>query len=269
MSISFFLNGVTATIQNPDLEDKRDLDLHQAVQPKAGGGFYRFALAAAADSQRALKWSNLRLSELADLASFFENSAQGTLKEFTFTDERGTQYAAYFLDAKLAPVTVSDDAASTGTFVSGGATAPTTTRSGGFYALTIKLHLTPGTATTESATTFPPTTGGPTMGPTTSGPTASHSTAPPAPEFIISLAGTAAANGNYFTAGTFQGFPYYEKEGGGAVLWSNDSSGSWYLGASISADTAWYYGMFSAPSPAGMLFAFISGASPAPLVAAG
>jgi hypothetical protein len=151
MSVSFSLGGVTATVQNPDLNDQLNLDPHQVVQPKASGGFYRFALADVTDTQRELKWSNLRLSELNALQSFFSNQAQGTLNEFTFTDERGVAWAAYFLSATLDPITVADEPASTGSFVTGGDTVPTTTRTGGTYELTIKLHI--RNASTPPATT--------------------------------------------------------------------------------------------------------------------
>ena len=175
MSVSFSLSGVTARVQNPDLNNQLNLDPHQVVQPKASGGFYRFALADSADTRRELKWSNLRLSELNDVQGFFRNQAQGTLNEFTFTDERNVAWAAYFLSATLDPVTVADEAASTGSFVTGGDTVPTTVRSGGFYELTIKLHLRSGAPSTSSATS------GPTSSPTaagTSGPT-SAPTSPP------------------------------------------------------------------------------------------
>jgi hypothetical protein len=179
MSVSFSRGGVTATVQNPDLNDQLNLDPHQVVQPKASGGFYRFALADATDTRRELKWSNLRLSELNDLSNFFENQAQGTLNEFTFTDERNVARAAYFLSATLDPVTVADEAASTGSFVTGGDTVPTTVRSGGFYELTIKLHLSSGSVSTSPATSG--ATRGATSSPTeagTSGPT-SAPTSPP------------------------------------------------------------------------------------------
>jgi hypothetical protein len=198
MSVSFSLSGVTATVQNPDLDDKLDLDPHQVVQPKASGGFYRFALAAAADTQRELRWSNLRVSELNDLAAFFENQAQGVLNEFTFTDERGAQYAAYFVNAKLEPVTVSDDAASTGSFSTGGDMVPTTLRSGGFYALTVKLHLRGGA----------PLTIGPTAGPTST-PTAGVTASPTAPppdyalqsDLVVHEDLTTAAHGGIVASG--------------------------------------------------------------------
>ena len=172
MSVSFSLGGVTATVQNPDLNDQLNLDPHQVVQPKASGGFYRFALADATDTLRELKWSNLRLSELNALQTFFNNQAQGTLNEFTFTDERGVSWAAYFLNATLDPITVADEAASIGSFVTGGETVPTTVRSGGFYQLTIKLHIRSGSPSTSAATESPtstPTeagTPGPTAAPT-------------------------------------------------------------------------------------------------------
>ena len=141
MSVSFSLGGVTATVQNPDLNDQLDLDPHQVVQPKASGGFYRFALADATDEQRELEWTNLRLSELNALQNFFQDQAEGTINEFNFCDERGKNYAAYFLSPTLNPITVADEATATGSFVTGGDTVPTTLRSGGFYKLTIKLHL--------------------------------------------------------------------------------------------------------------------------------
>jgi len=189
MSVSFSLGGVTITVQNPDLDDKLDLDPHQVVQPKASGGFYRFALADAMDMQRELRWSNLRLSELNDLKSFYNATALGTLNTFLFTDERGQNFDAYFLSPTLGPVTVSDESQFPGSFTSGGNTIPTTRRSGGFYELTIKLHLkSPTTFSTEYATTPPPTsapTGEPTPWHTsphtahrTAGPTSPH-TAPP------------------------------------------------------------------------------------------
>src|SRR5208283_2437869 len=64
-----------------------------------------------------------------------------------------------------------DEAASAGSFVTGGDTVPTTVRSAGFYALTIKLHLSGGTALTIAATE-----------PGTRAPTSPH-TAPP--EFAL------------------------------------------------------------------------------------
>jgi hypothetical protein len=159
MSVSFALSGTTATVQNPDLDDKLGLDPHQVVQPKASGGFYRFALAAVTDSIRDLRWSNLRLSELQDLTSFYETTAQGTLNTFLFTDERGNNYDAYFLNPTLDPVTVADEQAWAGTFTSGGNNIPTTCRTGGFYSLTIRLHLkAPTTFSTAHATTPAPTT---------------------------------------------------------------------------------------------------------------
>jgi hypothetical protein len=159
MSVSFCLGGTTATIQNPELDDKLDLDAHQGVQPKASGGFYRFALAAVMDTTRELRWSNLRRSELDDLTGFFEDTAQGALNTFEFRDERGQYFDAYFISGTLNPITVSDDGDETGSFSSGGKTIPTSTRSGGFYELTIKLHLASPTTFTTPAPTAAPTTG--------------------------------------------------------------------------------------------------------------
>jgi len=65
MSLSFALGGVVATVQNPDLDDKLGLDPHQVVQPKASGGFYRFALAGAVDGI-------LRAQSAADTHYFVE-----------------------------------------------------------------------------------------------------------------------------------------------------------------------------------------------------
>ena len=185
MSVSFSLGEAGATVQNPDLEDKLGLDPHQVVQPKASGGFYRFALAAVTDTVRDLKWSNLRASELSDLRAFYNIQALGTLNTFLFTDERGLNWDAYFLNQTLDPVTVADEAQFPGSFDSGGREIPTTRRTGGFYKLTIRLHLkSPATFETPEATTPPmtsPYTGAPTYGPTephTSGPT-SPPTAPP------------------------------------------------------------------------------------------
>jgi hypothetical protein len=176
MSVSFSLNGTTITIQNPDLDDKTDLDPHQVVQPKADGGFYRYALAAAADMLRELKWSSLRLSELNDLTSFFVNQAQGSLVEFMFTDERGLVWAASFLNATLEPTTITDELNAAGTFVSGGKTIPTSTRKLGFFALAVKLHI--AVPTTEGPTAAP-TTAGPTAAPTTGAPTTEEWETPP------------------------------------------------------------------------------------------
>ena len=159
MSVSFSLGGVTKTIQNPDLDGKLDLDAHQVVQPKASGGFYRFALAAATDTQRELKWSNLRKSELDDLTSFFETTAQGALNTFRFRDERGRFFDAYFISGRLNPITVSDEGNETGSFSSGGKTIPTSTRTGGFYELTVKLHLASPTTFSTPRPTAAPTTG--------------------------------------------------------------------------------------------------------------
>jgi hypothetical protein len=178
MSVSFALGATTITIQNPDLDDKRDLDPHQVAQPKADGGFYRYALAAATETLRELKWSSLRLSELNDLLGFFKNQSQGALNEFTFTDERGTAWAASFLNAKLNPVTITDELNAAGTFLSGGNTIPTSTRKLGFYELAIKLHV---AVPTTQGPTVAPTTPTPTAAPTTAAPTtAAMETPPPA-----------------------------------------------------------------------------------------
>jgi hypothetical protein len=273
MSVSFASvgGGTKITIQNPDLGDKLDLDPHQVVQPKASGGFYRFALAAVTDTLRELKWSNLRLSELNDLISFFNTVAQGAVNEFTFTDERGVKWAAYFLNPTLEPVTVADEATAEGTFESNGVSIPTTTRAKGFYSLSAKLHLVLGTATTERATTWPPTTAMPTAH-HTAAPTGAETTAPPAPEFIITAAGTPEAIGDYFTDTEYaaSGCLCYRKSGGGAYIFSDVSHRSWYSGPRFgSPDDAWYYGVALASSPAHTPFACNTGASPAPAVAVG
>jgi hypothetical protein len=158
MSVSFSLSGVTAMVQNPDLNDQLDLDPHQVVQPKASGGFYRYALADVTDMQRELHWSNLRASELSDLENFFQSEAQGTLNEFNFCDERGRNWTAYFLSAKLDPITVADEQSGAArSFTTGGNAVPTTLRAGGFYELTIKLHLSSPTIFSTPAATSPPT----------------------------------------------------------------------------------------------------------------
>ena len=171
MSVSFSLGGVTATVRNPDLDDRLDLDSHQVVQPKASGGFYRYALAAVADMQRELRWSSLSATELYDLRGFFQSYALGTLKTFLFTDERGNNFDAYFLTPVLDPVTVADEAQFAGSFDSGESEIPTTQRTGGTYELTVRLHLaSPATFSTAFATTPPPTrapTDEPTEEPTT------------------------------------------------------------------------------------------------------
>jgi hypothetical protein len=181
VSVSFSLGDVTIHVQNPDLDDKLGLDSHQVVQPKASGGYYRFALAAATDSTRDLRWSNLRLIELNDLQIFFENQAQGTLNTFLFTDERGNNCNAYFLNPTLDPVTISDEERFSGSFESGGNQIPTTQRTGGFYSLAIRIHLaSPATFSTPYATT-PPATSPPTEPPYYSEPTSPHTRGPTSP----------------------------------------------------------------------------------------
>jgi hypothetical protein len=134
--------GVTRVqLQNPDLNDVLSIHSHQGVEQRADGKYYRYDLAAGMTVERELRWTELRRSERDNLASFYQDIVHGTLDPFTFTDERGGNWNAHFLNPDLEFATVADDRASATTFVTGGVSVPTTTRSGGVYACVIKLLL--------------------------------------------------------------------------------------------------------------------------------
>lgn len=141
MSVTFAKDTTTVVLQNPDLGDRKTLVKGQAVERMADGRYVRFALSATDGVERELHWSNLRRSEYEALESFFKTTANGVLNDFTFTDERGTAYNAHFLDADFDAETVRDAVASSQKFTSGAVQYPTTTRTGGIYACSVKLKL--------------------------------------------------------------------------------------------------------------------------------
>ena len=170
MSVSFCLGGVTATIHNPDLDDKLDLDSHQVVQPKATGGFYRFALAAVADMPRELRWSNLSATELYDSGASTRRRPRHA-QDLPLYRRARAQLRRLFPHADARAGDRRGRGAFDGSFDSGGNEIPTTQRTGGTYELTVRLHLaSPATFSTAFATTPPPTrapTDEPTEEPTT------------------------------------------------------------------------------------------------------
>jgi len=84
----------------------------------------------------------------------------------------------------------------------------------------------------------------------------SVSQAAPGPDYIVTNAGTAAANGNYYENGAYNGLPAYEKDGGGAWLFYSAWGGLANMKAWAIAETKtdlepslWYYDQDDTPTP--------------------
>ena len=141
MSVTFEKGAVSVELQNPDRGDTLKSIMQQRIEPRSDGQYYRYSLADGAVHEREISWGELRLSEKNDLQDFFEDTADGVLENFTFTDERGTAWNAHFLDPDLAIVTVSDTVKSSETFTSDEIEYPTTTREGGTFSVRVRLRL--------------------------------------------------------------------------------------------------------------------------------
>ena len=141
MSVQFTKGPITITLQNPELNDALAVRKKQALAERSDGKFYRYNLAETVVYERSLAWTELRRSERDNLANFFALIAYGVLYEFTFVDEQGVSWSAHFLDPNLEFMTVADANAGKTTFISGGYSYPTTTRSGGVFAASIRLRL--------------------------------------------------------------------------------------------------------------------------------
>lgn len=141
MSVAFKYGATTIWLQNPERNDLLAVRKKQALAERSDGKFYRFSLADGQVYERRLAWPELRASERNNLRNFFEDLVNGVLENFIFTDEQGVLWNAHFLDPNLEFTTISDSRASTGTFTSGGVTHPTTTRTGGTYAVSVRLRL--------------------------------------------------------------------------------------------------------------------------------
>ena len=141
MSVRFVKGGVTIDIQNPDRTNTIKLEKSQVVNRSAAGDRYRYDRAVDVQYMR-LRWSELRESEKTDLETFFDVSADGVMNSFTFTDQRGTAWTAYFVDPELEFTERADATASATTFTSGGVAYPTTTRNKGVWSVECTLEVT-------------------------------------------------------------------------------------------------------------------------------
>ena len=77
----------------------------QAVGRTAGGTVYVYDKGVETYEVE-LPFESLSNSEKSDLASFFDNEAQGCLQTFTYTDSNGAERTARFLNPRLAFVKV-------------------------------------------------------------------------------------------------------------------------------------------------------------------
>lgn len=137
--ITLTKNAVAVNLQNPDLNDLLSIHSHQGIEKRADGKYYRYDLAGGMTSERELRWTELRRSERDNLAAFYSSVVRGTLDPWTFTDERGVAWNAHFLNTELEFQSVADTSSAASTFVTGGVSVPTTTRSGGVYACAVRL----------------------------------------------------------------------------------------------------------------------------------
>lgn len=141
MSVTLTKGVAVVILSNPQLGDALALKRRAVVQDRSDGGVYVFETAAGHAYERTLQLDALRRPERDALSSFFDASVRGPLKAFTFTDERGDNWNARFLDPQIEFTSVGDAVASAGTFASGGKNYPTTTRSGGYYSTSVRLKL--------------------------------------------------------------------------------------------------------------------------------
>ena len=101
----------------------------------------------------------------------------------------------------------------------------------------------------------------------------SQSLAVIAPDYVVTNAGTAAANGDYYENGTYNTKPAYEKDGGGAWIffaqivspyWQIDSAKATQVGTG-----AWYYTIAADATPPTGTWSTGDGDAPAADVAEG
>lgn len=141
MSVRLSKGVVTFELSNPELGDLDRLDKRQVVQARSDGGVYVYELASDGVRDRELQFNNLRRAERDNLWNFFNAVARGAMEPWTFTDERGENWNARFLDSTLEFTAVQDDVSGGGTFIAGGVPVPTTTRSGGYYSTKFRLRI--------------------------------------------------------------------------------------------------------------------------------
>ena len=141
MSVKLVLGGTTVYLQNPDVANVLATEKVQVVNRSAAGDRYRYDRGVEILTMQ-LRWSQLRDSEKVALRSFFEDTADGVLNAFTYTDHRGTAWDAYFVDSTLDFTEVADSqSGAASTFASGGVNYPTTTRTAGVWAVDVTLEV--------------------------------------------------------------------------------------------------------------------------------
>jgi len=151
MSVTFFRAPTTIYLQNPDLDNAISVEKLGAGNRSAGGTRYWYPKGITI-YQLALGWTELRDSEKRDLLSFFDTTTQGPQLGFTYRDQRGYTWNAYFVDEKLEFREVADERRGVaGTFASGGVNYPTTDRYRGVWAVDVRLEV----ASIATTTTTP------------------------------------------------------------------------------------------------------------------
>ena len=141
MSVTFAYEATSIAVQNPDLQNVLSITKSQVVHRSAAGDRYCYDRGVDVMLMR-LRWAELRDSEKQELESFFSDTANGVMNEFTYTDHRGAGWNAHFARPTIEFVEVADSqTGAASTFNSAGADYPTTTREAGVWAVEVVLEV--------------------------------------------------------------------------------------------------------------------------------
>ena len=105
MSNTFTRDATTISLPDPSPGYPVRARRRQAVGRTAGGTVYVYDKGVKT-YEAELPFESLTATEKSDLVGFFEDTCQGGLQTFTYTDSNGTQRAARFIEPQLAFVKV-------------------------------------------------------------------------------------------------------------------------------------------------------------------
>lgn len=100
MSVTFVLGGTTVTLPDPAPGYPIRSIRRQSLGRTAGGQVYVYDKGIAA-TEAILPFESLTDTEKGDLVDFFEDTAEGGMNTFTYTDSNGDAHTARFLDPRL------------------------------------------------------------------------------------------------------------------------------------------------------------------------
>lgn len=140
MSVRFFhATHGTVDIQNPERGNELPHRIPHATGRTASGKFFAYKKGITIKTMR-LSWNELREEEYTALQTFFE-AVEGPSTVFTYTDHFGVSWTAWFTVDELPWKNEDDYAASSGYFLAGAKSYPTTVRNLPVWSLSIELEV--------------------------------------------------------------------------------------------------------------------------------